>query len=140
MYLLARGESNILPRRSVSHPDTEAQRNQKSVWVFSRWLCVSVVNPVFCGQLKCPLGVECGHDSTRPSRHPGLPGLQEAASVERWRREPEVWRVPPRLSGSGQHSHFAGGRGCDRSLLTLPAKGRSPIQTCLKNEPLPCIN
>lgn len=55
-------------------------------------------------------GVECGHDSPGSSRHPSLSDLQEAAGFadERQWREPEVLRVPTRLSGAGQHSHSFG--------------------------------
>jgi len=55
-------------------------------------------------------GVKCGHDFPTTARHSGMSCLQKAAGTERNGREPEVRRVPPRLSSAGQYSHSAGRR------------------------------
>src|SRR6266478_9346934 len=54
--------------------------------------------------------VKSPHDSPRPARHPGVPGVQKAAGAEKRRTESEVRRVPPRLPGPGRNSDHAGGR------------------------------
>src|SRR5579862_566406 len=62
--------------------------------------------------------VKSCHDPSRPARDSGMSGLQEAVGAESRRPEPEVRRVPARLSGARRHSDHAGGRGDYRTFLS----------------------
>src|SRR6266446_7875272 len=66
------------------------------------------------------------HDSAGSARRPSLPGLQEAAGIERESTQLEMRRMPPRVSHTGWYSDFADRRSVHRRGLKSNCQKTAP--------------